>query len=64
LIVVPSVACYLYYSQYLLPQNKKVVKKIIAVGTLLTEHASYKDCYWVTMFKYILTPFSVDLCRW
>jgi len=27
LIVAPSVTCYLYYSWYLLPQNKRVVKK-------------------------------------
>jgi len=33
------------------------------VGILLTERASYIDCHWVTMFRNILTPFSVGLWR-
>jgi hypothetical protein len=41
----------------------KVFFLIIAVGTLLTEQASYINCHWVTMLRNILTPFSVGLWR-
>jgi len=34
LIVAPSVACYLYYSQYLLLQNKRIVEKTHSCGDL------------------------------
>jgi len=38
-----------------------LLKKIIAVGNLLTEQVSYIDCHWVTMFRNVLAPFSTGL---
>ena len=35
-----------------------LLKKIIAVRTLLTEQALYMDCSWVTVLRNILTAFS------
>jgi len=61
--VAPSTACYLYYSQYLLPRNTRAVKRIITVSTLLIEQASYMDCHSVAMFSNVLTPFSTGLWR-
>jgi len=63
MIFAPSAACYLYYSQYFPPQNKRVVKKTTEAGTLLNEQASYTNCRWVTMLKNILTPLCVGLWR-
>jgi len=63
LIVAPSVACYLYYSHTSYHKIKGLLKKIIAVGILLTEQPSYIDCHCVTMFRNILTPFSTGLWR-
>jgi len=50
MIVAPYFACYLCYSQHLLPQNKMVVKKIIHVGTLLTEQALKNRMYIMSVY--------------
>ena len=39
----------------------KGLLRIIDVGTLLPEQASYIDLRWVTMLGNVLTPFSVGL---
>ena len=42
---------------------KWLLNKIIELGTLITEQASYIDCHWETTLRNIMTPFSVGLWR-
>ena len=60
LIVAQSAAYYCYQSQYLLPQNKMVVRKIIALGTVLTKEVSCINFLWVRLLK----EYTDSICSW